>query len=56
MKAVLFTGKGGPEVIEWRETTDPAPARGEVLVRVRAAAHQRTTIGELIEQLVEAYL
>jgi putative PIG3 family NAD(P)H quinone oxidoreductase len=44
MKAVLFTGKGGPEVIEWRETTDPAPARGEVLVRVRAAAMNRADL------------
>jgi NADPH:quinone reductase len=44
MKAVLFTGKGGPEVIEWRETEDPAPARGEVLVRVRAAAMNRADL------------
>jgi putative PIG3 family NAD(P)H quinone oxidoreductase len=44
MKAVLFTGKGGPEVIEWRETADPAPARGEVLVRVRAAAMNRADL------------
>jgi putative PIG3 family NAD(P)H quinone oxidoreductase len=44
MKAVLFTGKGGPEVIEWRETGDPAPARGEVLVRVRAAAMNRADL------------
>ncbi|HEY6098168.1 MAG TPA: NAD(P)H-quinone oxidoreductase [Anaeromyxobacter sp.] len=41
MKAVLFAGKGGPEVIEWKDTADPAPARGEVLVRVRAAALNR---------------
>jgi len=44
MKAVVFTGKGGPEVIEWKETQDPAPARGEVLVRVRAAAMNRADL------------
>ncbi len=44
MKAVLFTGKGGPEVIQWADTPDPAPARGEVLVRVRAAALNRADL------------
>lgn len=44
MKAVLFGGKGGPEVIEWKDTADPAPSRGEVLVRVRAAALNRADL------------
>jgi NADPH2:quinone reductase len=44
MKAVLFGGKGGPEVIEWKDTVDPAPARGEVLVRVRAAGLNRADL------------
>jgi putative PIG3 family NAD(P)H quinone oxidoreductase len=44
MKAVLFGGKGGPEVIEWGDAADPAPARGEVLVRVRAAALNRADL------------
>ncbi|HEX9050637.1 MAG TPA: NAD(P)H-quinone oxidoreductase [Anaeromyxobacter sp.] len=44
MKAVLFGGKGGPEVIQWADTADPAPARGEVLVRVRAAALNRADL------------
>jgi putative PIG3 family NAD(P)H quinone oxidoreductase len=44
MKAVLFTGKGGPEVIQWADSADPAPARGEVLVRVRAAALNRADL------------
>jgi NADPH:quinone reductase len=44
MKAVLFGGKGGPEIIEWKETPDPAPARGEVLVRVRAAGLNRADL------------
>jgi putative PIG3 family NAD(P)H quinone oxidoreductase len=44
MKAVFFAGKGGPEVIEIREVPDPTPARGEVLVRVRAAAINRADL------------
>jgi putative PIG3 family NAD(P)H quinone oxidoreductase len=44
MKAVVFGGKGGPEVIEWKDTHEPAPARGEVLVRVRAAAMNRADL------------
>ena len=44
MKAVLFDGKGGPEIVRFGETPDPAPARGEVLVRVRAAALNRADL------------
>ena len=44
MKAVLFGGKGGPEVISLGEVPDPAPSRGEVLVRVRAAALNRADL------------
>ncbi len=44
MKAVLFGGKGGPEVISFGEAPDPAPSRGEVLVRVRAAALNRADL------------
>jgi len=36
MKAVVYTGKGGVEVVEVREVPDPVPGRGEVRVRVRA--------------------
>jgi NADPH:quinone reductase-like Zn-dependent oxidoreductase len=38
MKAVVFAGKGGPEVASLQEIPTPAPQRGEVLVRLRAAA------------------
>jgi NADPH2:quinone reductase len=44
MKAVVFEGKGGPEVIAVKELPDPAPSRGEVLVRVRAAALNRADL------------
>jgi putative PIG3 family NAD(P)H quinone oxidoreductase len=44
MKAVVFAGKGGPEMVEVREVPDPAPQRGEVLVRVRAAALNRADL------------
>jgi putative PIG3 family NAD(P)H quinone oxidoreductase len=44
MKAVRFTGKGGPEVVELAEVDAPKPSRGEVLVRVRAAAMNRADL------------
>jgi NADPH2:quinone reductase len=44
MRAVFFAAKGGPEVIEVRELPDPRPARGEVLVRVKAAALNRADL------------
>ncbi len=44
MRAVVFAGKGGPEVIEVRELADPRPSRGEVLVQVRAAGLNRADL------------
>jgi NADPH2:quinone reductase len=44
MKAVLFDGKGGPEVVRLGEAEEPVPARGEVLVRVRASALNRADL------------
>ena len=44
MRAVVFKGKGGPEVIAVEAVPDPSPSRGEVLVRVRAAALNRADL------------
>ena len=38
MKAAFFRKYGGPEVLEYGELPDPAPAAGEVLVDVHAAS------------------
>ncbi len=38
MKACFFRRYGGPEVLEYGELPDPAPAAGEVLVAVHAAS------------------
>src|SRR5213595_646855 len=37
MRQVWITRKGGPEVLEVRESPDPQPKAGEVRIRVRAA-------------------
>lgn len=44
MKAVVFTAKGGPETAVVQDVPRPAPQRGEVLVRVRAAALNRADL------------
>jgi acryloyl-coenzyme A reductase len=36
MHAIVLSKLGGPEELEYREVADPEPARGEVLVRVKA--------------------
>lgn len=38
MKAIVYDRYGGPEVLEERDVPSPRPGRGEVLIRVRAAA------------------
>ncbi|MHC4471699.1 MAG: NADP-dependent oxidoreductase [Planctomycetota bacterium] len=38
MKAALFRRFGGTEVLEWTDTPDPHPKRGEIRVRVRASS------------------
>lgn len=45
MSAVLLTGHGGPEVLQWSNDVDlPLPRIGEVLVRVMAAGVNNTDI------------
>lgn len=45
MRAVLLTGHGGPERLEYREDhQEPSPVEGEVLVRVTASALNNTDI------------
>lgn len=36
--AMVITEFGGPDVLQWREVAPPEPRRGEVLIRVKAAA------------------
>ncbi len=38
MKAIRIHEDGGPEVLRYEDAPDPAPADGEVIVRLRAAA------------------
>src|SRR5262245_13008352 len=38
MKAVRFHQHGGPEVLQYKDAPDPAPAAGRAIVRVRACA------------------
>lgn len=45
MRAVLLTGFGGPEMLEYRDDVpDPQPGRGEVRIRVGATAINNTDI------------
>jgi NADPH:quinone reductase-like Zn-dependent oxidoreductase len=44
MQAVRFAHHGGPEVLELVEVAVPAPAAGDVLVRVDAVALNNTDL------------
>jgi putative PIG3 family NAD(P)H quinone oxidoreductase len=44
MKAVWITRKGGPDVLEVRDTPQPLPATGEVLIKVKAAGLNRSDV------------
>lgn len=44
MRAIVIREPGGPEVLEMREVPAPVPSRGEVRVRVRAAAVNRADL------------
>jgi NADPH:quinone reductase-like Zn-dependent oxidoreductase len=41
MKAILFHQHGGPEVLEYADIETPQPERGQVLVKLKAAALNR---------------
>src|SRR5215813_5956422 len=47
MKAAVVTRYGPPDVVTVREVPKPAPAAGEILVRVHATTVNRTDAGEL---------
>ena len=44
MKTVLFHQHGGPEVLEYHELPEPTLGPGEVLVRLKAAALNRSDL------------
>ncbi len=44
MKAIWITRKGGPEVLELRDTPTPVPGAGEVLIAVKAAGLNRSDV------------
>jgi NADPH2:quinone reductase len=44
MRAIFIRERGGPEVLELRETPSPIPSRGEVRVRIRATAVNRADL------------
>lgn len=44
MRAVVYAGAGGPEVLSLREVPAPVPGRGQVLVEVRAAGLNRADL------------
>lgn len=46
MKAAIVTRYGPPDVVTVGEVPKPAPAAGEILIRVRAATVNRTDCGE----------
>jgi NADPH:quinone reductase-like Zn-dependent oxidoreductase len=47
MKAAVITRYGPPDVVNVRDVPKPAPAAGEILIRVHAATVNRTDCGEL---------
>jgi NADPH:quinone reductase len=44
-KAITYNGRGGYEIIEFRERTVPSPAAGEIRIQVKAAAVNPTDLG-----------
>jgi NADPH:quinone reductase-like Zn-dependent oxidoreductase len=52
MKAAVITRYGSPDVIKIRDAPKPAPAAGEVLIRVHATTVNRTDCGELRPRII----
>jgi len=46
VKAILSTGPGGPEVLQYVDAPDPEPGPGEVLLEVSAAAVNRADLAQ----------
>jgi len=44
MRAIVITGKGGPDVMELQDIDEPMPLRGEVRVEVKATAVNRADL------------
>lgn len=42
MKAIVLKEFGGPDVLHWEDVSTPAPAPGEVLVKVHSVSVNRT--------------
>ncbi len=45
MRAISIDRHGGPEVMQWTELPDPAPGKGEVLVRLAVAGVNFMDVG-----------
>jgi NADPH:quinone reductase-like Zn-dependent oxidoreductase len=55
MRAYVQSGHGGPEVCGFENVTDPTPAPGEVVVRVRACALNRLDLLQRAAPLVRGF-
>ena len=56
MKAAVITRYGSPDVIKILDAPKPAPAAGEVLIRVHATTVNRTDCGELRPRIIGRFL
>jgi NADPH:quinone reductase-like Zn-dependent oxidoreductase len=56
MKAAVITRYGSPDVIKILDAPKPAPAAGEVLIRVHATTVNRTDCGELRPRIIARLL
>jgi hypothetical protein len=52
MKAAVFTRYRSPDVVQILDAQKPAPAAGEVLIRVHATTVNQTDCGELRPRII----